>query len=502
MEHSALEAVVIKDIKHKIRLVNDESEFYKIVIDKYNRVKKNHPSLVPVMTHMGVTGHFGEMLAVEFAIELYNKLKTVEAGVVQSNIIRSAQEIGFISKNLIVKENPKLNYRRRVDITMYEEDDTVHQFESKATSIISNNSHATLQFQLYNLKPDVPRLMLTLINWLADIPKAVILYIPNHTSLGKNRKDFTTLGISGKTFDNIIEKLKNMSPEIIVKPLDLTDEKYALAIAEIVKISKLEENIEDTPINITKSAVEKIVAAQFNLSITGDVRSKYDLTDESGRTFEVKCGTIASVCDRHALQAVISKIKPDLHDELIACIYLPLEDTLIIIKNFKSAPGTITFTGATLQILLSSFVTKSGSDNKNKILLDIYKELGDIERIEKDLYKLIEDNKRDDSVKRHLESARVAKCEELKKDPEKMAKHVKNKHENAALCRKGLTQKVKKLSETTPVVVPEGKTEEEVRKELLATLAETEMKERRAKKAAYEKARLASKKSMSQNETN
>ena len=75
MEHSALEAVVIKDIKHKIRLVNDESEFYKIVIDKYNRVKKNHPSLVPVMTHMGVTGHFGEMLAVEFAIELYNKLK-------------------------------------------------------------------------------------------------------------------------------------------------------------------------------------------------------------------------------------------------------------------------------------------------------------------------------------------------------------------------------------------------------------------------------------------
>ena len=485
-------AVIIKDIKNKIRLINDESEFYKTVIEKYNRIKQNHPSLVPVMTHMGVTGHFGELLAVEFAIELYNKLKTVEAGVIQSNIIRSAQEIGIITKDIYVKENTKFNYRRRVDITMYEEDDTVHQFESKATSIVSNNLHGTIQFQLYNLKKDVPRLILTLINWLNEPLNAVIIYIPDHTLLGKNRKDFTTLGISGKTFDNLIEKIKNMSPEIIVKQLDLTNEKYALAIAEILKISKLEENIEDTPISITKSAVEKIVATQFNLTITGDVRSKYDLTDENGRTYEVKCGTIAPVCDRHALQAVISKIKPDLHDELIACIYLPLEDILIIIKNFKSTPGTITFTGSTLQILLASFATKSGG-NKNNILLEIYKELGDIERIEKDLYQLIENNKREDSVKRHLENACVKKTEELKQDPEKMAKHEKNKHENAALCRKVLTSRIKKLAETTPVVVPEGKTEEAVRKELLATLAEKEMIERRAKKATYERERLARK---------
>ena len=487
-----MDAVIIKDVKNKIRLINEESEFYKTVIDKYNRIKQNHPSLVPVMTHMGVTGHFGELLALEFAIELYNKLKIVEAGVVQSNIIRSAQEFGIITKDLIVKENPKLNYRRRVDITMYEEDDTIHKFESKATSIVANKKNGTQTVHVFSLKKDVPRLLLTLFDWNCLPPRACVLYIPDHTLLGTKRKDFSVFVVEEKTFDNLIEKIKNMSPEIIVKQLDLTNEKYALAIAEIVKISKLEENIEDTPISITKSAVEKIVATQFNLTITGDVRSKYDLTDENGRTYEVKCGTIAPVCDRHALQAVISKIKPDLHDELIACIYLPLEDILIIIKNFKSTPGTITFTGSTLQILLASFATKSGG-NKNNILLEIYKELGDIEKIEKDLYQLIENNKREDSVKRHLENACVKKTEELKQDPEKMAKHVKNKHENAALCRKGLTQKVKKLSETTPVVVPEGKTEEEVRKELLATLAEKEMKERRAKKATYERERLARK---------
>lgn len=483
-----MEAVVVKDIRNKVKLINDESVFYKTVIDKYNRIKNNHPSLVPIMTHMCVTGHFGELLAVDFATKLF-KLKTVEAGVVQSNIIRSAQEIGIIKKELIVKENPTFNYRRRVDITMYEEDGTVHKFESKATSIISNNSHATLQFQLYNLKSDVPRLMLTLLNWLTDIPKAVIIYIPNHTTLGKNRKDLTTLGISGSSFDKIIEKLKNMDPEITVQDIDLLDEKYSVAITEIVKISNLKENIEDTPISITKSAIEKIVATQFNLVVTNDVRSKYDLIYDNGRKYEVKCGTIAPVCDRHALQAVISKIKPDLHDELIACLYLPLEDILIIIRDFESKAGTITFTGATLKILLASFATKSGSKYKNKLLLDIYKKIEDIERIETDLYKLIEENKRDDSVKRHLEEARVKKTEELKNDPEKMALHVKNKHASAAECRKGLTQKVKKLAETTPVIVPDGKTEAEVRAELLSALAEKEMKERRAKKAEYERVR-------------
>jgi hypothetical protein len=309
--------------------------------------------------------------------------------------------------------------------------------------------------------------------------------------LGKTRKDFTLLVVEDKTFDKIIEKLKNMDPEIIVQDINLLDEKYSLIIQEIVKISKLEDTIEDTPISITKSAVEKIVAAHFNLTLIGDVRSKFDLTDDAGRKYEVKCGCIAPVCDRHALQAVISKIKPDLHDELIACLYLPIEDILIIIKDFDSKAGTITFTGATLKILLASFATKSGSKDKNKLLLDIYKEIGDIE---KNIYKLIEDNKRDDAVKRHLESARVKKSEELKNDPEKMAKHVQNKHANAAECRKGLTQKIKKLAETTPVIVPDGKTEIEVRKELLDSLAETEMNERRAKKAAYERARLARKK--------
>lgn len=486
-------AVVIKDVKNKIRLINDESVFYKTVIDKYNRIKNNHLSLVPVMTHMAVTGHFGELLATEFATKLY-KLKTVEAGVVQSNIIRSAQEIGIIPKELIVKENPKFNYRRRVDITMFEEDDTVHKFESKATSIVANYKNKTETIHVFNLKEDVPRLLLTVFDWNCLPPRASILYIPNHTRLGKTRKDFTLLVVEDKTFDKIIQKLKNMDPEIIVQEIDLLDNKYSIIIQEIVKISKLEDNIEDTPINITKSAVEKIVAAQFNLTLTENVRSKYDLTDENGRKYEVKNGTIAPVCDRHALQAVISKIKPDFHDELIACLYLPLEDILIIIKDFESKAGTISFTGATLKILLASFATKSGSKDKNKLLLDIYKELGDVERIEQDLYKLIEDNKRDDSVKRHLESARTAKKEELAKDPEKMAKHVENKHMNAAQCRKGFTQKIKKLADTTPVIVPEGKTEAEVRKELLESLAETEMKNRRAKKATYERERLARKK--------
>ena len=335
-------AVVITDIKNKIRLINDESVFYKTVIDKYNRIKNNHPSLVPVMTHMAVTGHFGELLAVDFATKLY-KLKTLESGVVQSNIIRSAQEIGIITKDLIIKENPKFNYRRRVDITMYEEDDTVHKFESKATSIVANKRNGSQTVHVFNLKEDVPRLLLTLFDWNSLPPRASILYIPNHTSLGKTRKDFTLLVVEGKTFDNIIEKLKNMDPEIIVQEINLLDNNYySLIIQEIVKISKLEENIEDTPISITKSAVEKIVATQFNLTLTGNVRSKYDLTDENGRRYEVKNGTIAPVCDRHALQAVISKIKPDMHDELIACLYLPLEDILIIIKDFESKAGTIT----------------------------------------------------------------------------------------------------------------------------------------------------------------
>lgn len=483
-------AVVVKDIKNKIKIINDESEFYKTVIDKYNRIKNNYPSLVPIMTHMGVTGHFGELIATEFATKLY-KVNTIEAGVVQSTIVRKAQELEIITKDLIVKENPKFNYRRRVDITMYEDNDTIHQFESKATSIVANYKNGTETVHVFNLKEDVPRLFLTLFDWNSLPPKASILYIPNHTTLGKNRKNFKLLVVEEKSFEKLIEKIKNMDPGIIVQTIDLLDEKYTLIIKEILTISKLEENIEDTPINISKSAIEKIVAAQFHLKLTNNVRSKFDLIDDNGRRYEVKCGTIAPVCDRHALQAVISKIKPDLHDELIACLYLPLEDILIIIKDFKGKAGTITFTGSTLQILLASFATKSGGD-KNQILLDIYKDIGDIEN---NIYKLIEDNKRDDSVKRHLEDARNTKKTELSKDPEKMAKHIENKHMNAAQCRKGLTQKVKKLAETTPVIVPDGKTEAEVRAELLATLAEKEMLERRAKKAAYERQRNARKKS-------
>jgi len=202
----AAAAVVIKDVKNKIRLINDESVFYKTVIDKYTRIKHKHPSLVPVMTHMAVTGHFGELLAVDFATKLY-KIKIVEGGVVQSNIIRSAQEIGIITKELIVKENPKFNYRRRVDITMYEEDDTIHKFESKATSIVANKRNGSQTVHVFNLKEDVPRLLLTLFDWNCLPPRASILYIPNHTRLGKTRKDFTLLVVEDKTFDKIIEKI-------------------------------------------------------------------------------------------------------------------------------------------------------------------------------------------------------------------------------------------------------------------------------------------------------
>lgn len=134
-----------------------------------------------------------------------------------------------------------------------------------------------------------------------------------------------------------------MDPGIIVDTIDLLDEKYTLIIKEILTISKLEENIEDTPINISKSAIEKIVAAQFDLKLTNNVRSKFDLTDDNGRRYEVKCGTIAPVCTTS--------------------------------RNFKSKAGTITFTCSTLQILLASFATKSGGD-KNQILLDIYKDIG------------------------------------------------------------------------------------------------------------------------------
>lgn len=276
--------------------------------------------------------------------------------------------------------------------------------------------------------------------------------------------------------------------------VDLHNEKYALLIDEIVRISNLEKYIEDTPISIIKVAVEKIVADTYNLTLTGNVRSGYDASDETGRHYEMKAGTIMPTCDRHGLQAVLSKIKANKHDELIAVFHLPCEDLMIIIKDFKTKKKDICFTGKTLKILLTSIVEKSGGD-KNSLLMKIYNELGDLDRIEKDIYALIEENIREDAVARHKYHSNLATEKRkavLAADPEKKAEHLKNKCEKAAQRRKGLTAKVQNDCDTTPVDVPEGKTE--VRADLLAELSAEAMKASRAKKAACEKERRARKK--------
>jgi hypothetical protein len=175
---------------------------------------------------------------------------------------------------------------------------------------------------------------------------------------------------------------------------------------------------------------------------------------------------------------------------------LPCEDLIIIIKDFKRKKKSFCFTGKTLKILLTSIVEKSGGD-KNSLLTKIYRELGDLDRIEKDIYALIEENIREDAVARHKHHSNLAtekRKEILAADPEKKAEHLKNKCEKAAQRRKGLTAKVLKDCDTTPVVVPEGKTETEARAELLAELSAEAMKASRAKKAAYEKERRAKKK--------
>lgn len=488
-----MEAFIVRNVKEKLRRVNAESEFYKAVNDKYNSVKNNHPKLVPAMTNLHVTCHFGEVVATAFASEFYD-LKTVEAGVMQGKLISYAQEIGLIRNDLTIVENVKLTHRRRVDISLYDEDNSLIEFESKATSIIQNYSHESIQLHICNLKPDVQRLIITLFDWTSAPPRAVLLYIPDHTKIGSRRKNFSFLGISGETFEKLCKKISKYEG-VIMTDLDLHNEKYALLIDEIVRISNLEKYIDDTPISIMKVAVEKIVAETYNLTLTKNVRSDYDASDESGRRYEVKCGTIMPVCDRHGLQAVLSKIKADKHDELITAFHLPCEDLIIIIKDFKTSKKSLCFTGKTLKILLTSIIEKSGGD-KNSLQTKIYSELGDMDRIEKDICALIEENIREDAVARHQHHSNLAtekRKEILAADPEKKAEYMKNKCEKAALRRKGLTAKVLKDCDATPVVVSEGKTEDEARAELLAERSAEAMKASRAKKAAYEKERRAKK---------
>lgn len=200
-----MDVFIVRNVKEKIRCINSESEFYETVIDKYERVKKNHPKLVPVMTNLHVTCHFGEVVATAFASEI-NDLTTIEASVMQGMHVRYAQKIGLIREDLTIIENVRLTHRRHVDISLYDEDKNLHAFESKATSIVMNNMHNVVQIKIFHLKVDVPQLIVTIFDWTSTPPRAVTIYIPDHTKIGFERKDFTVLTISAPTFEKLCKK--------------------------------------------------------------------------------------------------------------------------------------------------------------------------------------------------------------------------------------------------------------------------------------------------------
>ena len=108
-------------------------------------------------------------------------------------------------------------------------------------------------------EPDVPRLVVTILDSHGNSPRAVVVYLPDHTKLGKRRALLTKFTIAAHTFDAIVDKLGKTNGAVVER-LDLTDQRYARLIGVIVEQCNITGGLVDTTLTITKAAHEFIIA--------------------------------------------------------------------------------------------------------------------------------------------------------------------------------------------------------------------------------------------------
>lgn len=490
-------ALVIRHVSFKTGLFMQDTTTYRDTCDRHARVCTNFPAIVPLMVNKQVSGHFGEIMAMCMGARLF-KLTSFEVGDVQGTIATAAQQIGVLEQGLTMVRNDTMTAKRRADIFGSSSDGLTYAIEAKFATLQFNVARRSVQFLLVNLKPDVPRLVLTIFDSLSSSPRVAVVYVPDHTKLGERRKLMTKYMIAGRTFDDILDKLGS-ADGAVVELIDILDPRYARLVTTIVDNCNITGGLVDTTMTITKAALEFIIADATDVILTGSVRSPCDAIGKDGLCREIKTSTIAPVCDRHSLQAQLSKIKPDLHEELIAALHLPSEDLLIVIRGFKSEPGTISFSGSTLSILLAAFAEKSGGD-KNALITAMHEGLGgpaEVERIERAMAQLIVECARPQARANHLKSAAKGSAKRkaaLADDAEARAKHVLAKSEQKKNQRKGYTTKLCKAVAAMPLKAKApGQTDEEARAEMLEEAAAAERKVQLARHADYERKRNAAK---------
>ena len=493
-------AMVIRHVSFKTSLFLQDTTTYRDTCDRHARVCAHFPAIVPLMVNKQVSGHFGEVMAVWMGVHLF-KLTSLEVGDVQGKIVMTAQAIGVLSPDLTMVHTDTLTAKRRADIYGSADDGTLCAVEAKFAALQLNKARCSVQFLLVNLKPDVPRLVITIFDSLSSSPRAAVVYVPDHTMLGERRKLMTKYMIAGRTFDDILDKLGS-NDGVVIEHIDILDPRYARLLTAIVDNSNITGGLVDTTMTITKAAQEFIVADATGMRQTGSVRSPHDALGDDGLRGEIKTSTIAPVCDRHALQAQFSGIKHDLHDELITALYLPSEDVLIVIRGFKgkaTEAGTISLSGSTLCILLAAFAEKSGGD-KNALIAAMHEGLGgpaEVERIERKMAQLIVECARPQARANHLKSAAKGSAKRkvaLAGDAEARAKHLLAKSEQKKNQRKGYTAKLRKAVAAMPLKAKApGQTDDEARAEMLDEAAAAERKVQLARHADYERKRNAAK---------
>jgi hypothetical protein len=378
------------------------------------------------------------------------------------------------------------------------DDGTRHAFEAKAVSLAHNHAKKTVKFLISNLKPDVPRLVLTIFNWFGDFPRAAVVYMPDHMKWGSHRKKMKDLGVAGDSFEAIVAKLSK-GDGMFVHMIDLLDPNIESLIRDILPNCTNSSGLDQNTMMINKAALENIISLELGLVPTGIIGSDFDATDSNGRRIEIKTGTIAQCCDGLRLMATLSWIKPKKHDSLLAAFHLPIKDKLIIINDFKSKPGRIYVYGNSLCGLLAHAVELSGGD-KETLLASIYGGLGgaeEIMRLEDDIHKLMKDAVRPYANSRRLESClvRVTERRTLRKaDPETRAKDAAKKHAYAKLLMKGYSAKIIKMIDNMPLksLRPE-QSAEDARKEMLEEAAAVESMKLRARAAELQRKYRAAK---------
>lgn len=486
-------ATVIPAVLAKTEAFLDGTPTYREVVARHERVCDAFPGISPLMVNKQVSGHFGEVMAVEVGARHFG-INVLDAGVVQANIAIAAQRAGILPPELTIRKDEALTAKRRADVCGLSEDGTKHELESKAVSLIWNAAHSTVQFVLINLKPDIPRLVVTIFDWDHATPSAAVVCIADHMHLGTRRVKLDKYRIEAATFDALLDKLSTYEGAMVQK-LDLCDARYSRLVGEIVANCNISGGLCKSTMTVNKAAHEFIVAHALGLRPTGDVRSPYDATDAAGRRIEIKTSTIAPLCDRHGLQAQFTKIKPGNHDELVAALHLPSEDLMLVITNFASKEGTISLSGNTLRILLGMFAEKSGGD-KNALITSMHDLLGgpdEIDRIEREVHQMIEASKREDARASQLRRASLASAKRraaLESNPEEREKYVAEKSAQKKQRMSGYTAKVIKAVAAMPLKPKRpGQTDEEARAEMLEEAAAAESRAQHARHAENERRR-------------